>query len=139
MINMLQAIRNPKSDVDEFFDKAFQGMSVPENIRKLSMRLCDAYNIRGLADPGYIANVIAVELGLGDGKGNFNVEDIPAKAALKQSHDNAWKWWRNLSNNQMKDLEKKYFPNSRIHGGMVYEMWTEEGEPEPQALIPVTQ
>lgn len=49
-------------------------------------------------------------------------------------------WWRNLSNNQMKTFEKKYFPNHgnyAFHDGLIFEIWESEGRPEPQALIPV--
>ena len=38
---------------------------------RLAERLCRSYGILGLCDPAYIANVIAVELGLGDGLGKF--------------------------------------------------------------------
>jgi hypothetical protein len=54
-----------------FFDKAFEGYEVPINIKKLAMRLCRSYGIEGTCDPMYISNVIAFELGLGDGSGNF--------------------------------------------------------------------
>lgn len=59
------------SKQNDFFDEAFKGHSVPRDIRRLSERLCLAYGIRGICDPMYIANVIAKELGLGDGQGNF--------------------------------------------------------------------
>jgi hypothetical protein len=44
---------------------------VPANIRKLSERICRSYGIGGVCDPMYLANIIALELGLGDGQGNF--------------------------------------------------------------------
>ena len=55
----------------EFFDEAFKEMDIPEGLRKASERICQAYSIKGICDPGYIANVIAVEMGMGDGKSNF--------------------------------------------------------------------
>ena len=55
----------------EWFDEAFKGMQVPKDIRKAAERICRAYGISGICDPGYIANVIAVELGRGDGQSNF--------------------------------------------------------------------
>ncbi len=61
-----------------FFAEAFTNpvsrkpYSLPENLKRVSTRLCRSYGIRGLCDPMYIANVIAVELGLGDGLSNFN-------------------------------------------------------------------
>ena len=61
-----------------FFDDAFmnavtkQPYNIPPDLRRLSERLCRTYGIRGVCDPMYIANVIAFELGLGDGMSNFN-------------------------------------------------------------------
>lgn len=56
---------------NEFFAEAFKGYTVPDDIRRLSERLCVTYGIRGICDPMYISNVIAKELGRGDGQGNF--------------------------------------------------------------------
>lgn len=58
-----------------FFDEAFNGHEVPLAIRRLSTRICRSYGINGICDPMYIANVIALELGLGDGQSNFNTTD----------------------------------------------------------------
>lgn len=59
----------------EFFDEAFKlHPQIPPKLRRLAERLCRSYGIRGICDPAYIANVIAVELGLGDGMSNFNKE-----------------------------------------------------------------
>lgn len=61
----------------EFFNKAFtdstnnEPYNVPDDIRKVAERICMAYGIRGICDPMYIANLIAIELGLGDGSSNF--------------------------------------------------------------------
>jgi hypothetical protein len=60
-----------KADKD-FFDEAFKGHFVPYDIKRLSIRLCRSYGIKGICDPMYIANIIALELGIGDGQGNFN-------------------------------------------------------------------
>lgn len=48
-----------------------QPYDVPEDIKRLATRLCRSYGINGLCDPMYIANVIALELGRGDGQSNF--------------------------------------------------------------------
>ena len=56
----------------EFFTEAFKGYNVPSNIKSISESICNEFNIKGICDPMYIANVIAVELNLGDGCGNFN-------------------------------------------------------------------
>jgi hypothetical protein len=60
-----------------FFDNAFtnpvtkEPYKIPPELRKASERICCSYGIRGICDPMYIANVIAKELGLGDGGSNF--------------------------------------------------------------------
>lgn len=61
----------------EFFTEAFtnpvtrEPYNIPEPLRIAATRICQSYGIRGTCDPMYIANVIAVELGLGDGFSNF--------------------------------------------------------------------
>ena len=54
-----------------FFEEAFKNMTPPPDIRRAAERITRAYGIRGISDPGYIANVIALEIGRGDGKGSF--------------------------------------------------------------------
>lgn len=62
----------------EFFTEAFTNpvtrkpYTVPTDIRRLSERICQSYDIRGICDPMYIANIIALETGRGDGKSNFS-------------------------------------------------------------------
>ena len=50
---------------------------VPEKIKKAIKRVYNAYPVhcmpQGLSDPMYIMNVICLELGIGDGQGNFNI------------------------------------------------------------------
>lgn len=55
----------------DFFNRAFEGLKIAADIRSASERICQAYGIRGICDPAYIANIIAMETGKGDGKGNF--------------------------------------------------------------------
>ena len=55
-----------------WFNNVFTGYTGPANIRQLSERICRSYGISGICDPMYIANIIALELGLGNGKGKFN-------------------------------------------------------------------
>lgn len=54
-------------------------------------------------------------------------------------YNKARAWWRNLSNNQMKALEKTHFPHMSTYANkhMIYQMWEEEGKPSPQELIPI--
>ena len=63
-----------------FFDDAFtnpvtkEPYDIPPDLRRLAARLCRSYGIRGCCDPMYIANIIALELGLGDGQSHFGKE-----------------------------------------------------------------
>lgn len=65
-------------EVETFFLDAFthpvtqEPYNIPPELKRASRRICQAFNIRGTCDPMWIANVIAYELGLGDGKSNFN-------------------------------------------------------------------
>lgn len=60
-----------------FFTEAFtnpvtrQPYEVPEDIKRCAIRLCRSYGIRGICDPMYFANIIALETGRGDGKSHF--------------------------------------------------------------------
>jgi len=45
---------------------------MPDDLRCFSEAVCDHFNIRGICDPLYIANVTAYELGRGDGCSNFS-------------------------------------------------------------------
>lgn len=60
---------------DLFYQSAFDGIPAPIKIKRAAIRICESYGIRGLCDPAYIANIIALELGLGDGLSNFNSPD----------------------------------------------------------------
>ena len=82
---VVQALRDrgilpPAVHSERWFDAAFEGMQPPERLRRLSERLCRAYGIGGTADPAHIANLVARELGLGDGRGQFYTSNhgVPA-------------------------------------------------------------
>ncbi len=42
----------------EWFNEAFKGVNVPDYARVAASRLCKIYNIGGVCDPAYIANLI---------------------------------------------------------------------------------
>lgn len=67
-----EQINKLNKDKIKFYDEAFKGYTVPDNIKRLSIRICESYGIKGICDPMYISNVIAKELNLGDGSHNFN-------------------------------------------------------------------
>lgn len=48
--------------------------NVPEDIKLAATRIVQAYGIRGICDPMYIANTIAMETGRGDGESHFYTE-----------------------------------------------------------------
>lgn len=60
----------------EWFDVQFKTDAgdavVPSDLRAVSEKLCRTFNIRGICDPMYIANVAAVEFERGDGCGQFD-------------------------------------------------------------------
>lgn len=62
---------------EEYWDKRFGDDQIPEKIKTAIRRVYEAYPKdympQGLGDPMYITNVIAVEVGFGDGQGNFRV------------------------------------------------------------------
>ena len=49
----------------------------PERVKNAIKRIYNAYPLdympQGVCDPMYIMNIIALELGIGDGQGNFNL------------------------------------------------------------------
>lgn len=47
--------------------------NVPADIRAAAEHIVGSYGIRGICDPMYIANVIAMHIGRGDGKSNFTL------------------------------------------------------------------
>ena len=66
---------------EEYWEKRFDNVSheVPERVKKAIKRIYNAYPVdcmpQGTCDPMYIMNVLAYELGFGDGQGNFYLKD----------------------------------------------------------------
>lgn len=77
MKHVNELIRESNEADRKWFEAAFTNpvtknpYTVPEDIKRLSTRLCRSYGIRGVCDPMYIANIIALETGRGDGQSNF--------------------------------------------------------------------
>lgn len=60
----------------------------PFAVQRAALRIAQAYGTRGLCDPQYIANVVAHELGLGDGMNNFRESvDYPEECSHRWSGD----------------------------------------------------
>ena len=53
--------------------------NTPERVREAIMHVYNSYPMeslpQGVCDPLYIMNVICMHLGVGDGKGNFNIKE----------------------------------------------------------------
>jgi len=65
---------------DEYWNQRFEtykAPEVPEKVKNAIKRIYNAYPKdcmpQGLCDPMYIMNIIALEIGFGDGMGNFTV------------------------------------------------------------------
>ncbi len=62
--------------VDEYWEQRLSSCK-NEKVKNAIKRVYNAYPPgcmpQGLSDPMYIMNTIALELGIGDGKGNFNI------------------------------------------------------------------
>ena len=61
-----------------YWENRFGEQDIPEKVKNAIKRVYDAYPDdcmpQGLSDPMYIINCIALEIGFGDGQGNFNLE-----------------------------------------------------------------
>jgi hypothetical protein len=61
---------------DEYWEKRFEFCN-NERVKNAIKRVYESYPEncmpQGICDPMYIMNVIALELGIGDGNGNFNI------------------------------------------------------------------
>jgi len=44
--------------MNNFYKKAFKEDNIPDEIKRASIQICNAYNIKGICDPVYIGNVI---------------------------------------------------------------------------------
>lgn len=72
----------------DFFDHAFQGYTLPTEIRLFAEAFCLRFKVNGLCDPAYISNVVAVETQLGDGAGTFFMEArLPNPAGINNVGD----------------------------------------------------
>jgi len=65
---------------EEYWNQRFEtynALEVPEKVKNAIRRVYNAYPKecmpQGLCDPMYIMNIIALEIGFGDGMGNFTV------------------------------------------------------------------
>lgn len=80
---MHSSIENAEKHFDEAF--RFNGTEyvVPEPLKAFVIDLCIRYDIKGICDPMYIANVIAFETGVGTGESSFSGE-LPSRDILDE-------------------------------------------------------
>lgn len=66
----------------EYWEKRLKG-NVPERVKRAIRRIYASYPVeclpQGVCDPMYIMNIIALELGIGDGRGIFYLEGRACK------------------------------------------------------------
>ena len=74
-----------KAWYDDCFYRA--NPTMPIALRRFSESVCDQFEIGGLADPMYIANVAALELGFGDGDSNFHKMDAETYETFSSNLD----------------------------------------------------
>jgi hypothetical protein len=70
-----------------FFEEAFRDATLPQPLRIFAQAFCTRFEVRGICDPMYCANVAAVETGLGDGCGNFNAVKTPTEQDIAKVAD----------------------------------------------------
>jgi hypothetical protein len=58
-------------NTNDFKKEAWKGVNAPPELKRCVEHIAGSYGINGICDYGYIANTIAKELGIGDGKGHF--------------------------------------------------------------------
>ncbi|WP_282366418.1 hypothetical protein [Pseudomonas sp. PS02290] len=70
-----------------FFEEAFGDSGLPSTLRNFAQAFCMRFDVRGICDPLYCANVAAVETGLGDGCSNFDPVKSPTEADIVKVAD----------------------------------------------------
>ena len=65
--------KNETKSLDEFFVEAYKDyQNIPESIKLASKNICIKFDILDICNPVDLCNIIAFELGLGDGQGKYN-------------------------------------------------------------------
>lgn len=77
-----------------FFDRAFESDSPPVRLRAFAEWFCLNADVNGISDPMWICNIVAYEVGVGDGLGCFDCNtgsdtdqsEVVGKAARRLRH-----------------------------------------------------
>ena len=86
-MNTPSVAQSPQKTRLGFFEEAFRGASLPPTLRTFAEAFCTRFEVRGICDPMYCANVAAFETGLGDGSGNFNASKTVTEAEIAKVAD----------------------------------------------------
>jgi len=86
-MNTPSVAQSPQKTRPGFFEEAFRGASLPPTLRTFAEGFCTRFEVRGICDPMYCANVAAFETGLGDGSGNFNASKTVTEAEIAKVAD----------------------------------------------------
>ncbi|WP_046483571.1 hypothetical protein [Pseudomonas veronii] len=70
-----------------FFEEAFRDSALTPALRTFAEAFCMRFEVRGICDPLYCANVAAFETGLGDGCGNFFSDRTPTEEGIGKVGD----------------------------------------------------
>ncbi|WP_116894869.1 hypothetical protein [Pseudomonas savastanoi] len=70
-----------------FFEEAFRDSALTPSLRTFAEAFCIRFDVRGICDPLYCANVAAFETGLGDGCGNFFSDRTPTENGITKVGD----------------------------------------------------
>ena len=87
-MNNPSAEQSPNKPIRQgFFEEAFRDAELPQPLRTFAEAFCTRFEVRGICDPLYCANIAAFETGLGDGGGNFNLSQTPTEAGITNTGD----------------------------------------------------
>lgn len=87
-MNTPTAEQSPKKTMRPgFFEEAFRNAELPQPLRIFAEAFCTRFEVRGICDPMYCANVTAFETGLGDGSSNFNAVKTPTEEDIAKVAD----------------------------------------------------
>ena len=87
-MNTPSAEQSPKKTLRPgFFEEAFRDSALTPPLRTFAEAFCMRFDVRGICDPLYCANIAAVETGLGDGRGNFFSDTTPTEEGIAKVGD----------------------------------------------------
>lgn len=87
-MNVTTAEQSPKQQLRPgFFEEALRDSALTPTLRTFAEAFCMRFDVRGICDPLYCANVAAFETGLGDGCGKFFSDRTPTEQGIAKVGD----------------------------------------------------